>query len=102
MKMPTDVSTFKAAYKTAIQADFPKTAELVLGDQRYQFEAVDTALRYGTNPHQPFAAYRPIDGNLSVGRLEMLKGGKAGLSLTNLQDMSQALNVLKYFNRPAV
>jgi len=99
--MATDVSSFKNAYKTAIQADFPKTAELRLGDQIYQFEAVDTALRYGTNPHQPFAAYRPVDGNLSVGRLEMLKGGKAGLSLTNLQDMSHALNVLKYFNYPA-
>ncbi len=100
--MPTDVSSFKNAYKTAIQADFPKTAELVLGDKRCLFEAVDIALRYGTNPHQPFAAYRPVDGNLSVGNLEMLKGGKAGLSLTNLQDMSQALNVLKYFDRPSV
>ena len=80
--MATDVSSFKNAYKTAIQADFPKTAELRLGDQVYQFEAVDTSLRYGTNPHQPFAAYRPVDGTLSIGRIEMLKGGKAGLSLT--------------------
>ncbi len=95
--MATDVSSFKNAYKTAITTDFPRTAEIVLGDQRFPLEAVDISLRYGTNPHQPFAAYRPVDGTLSVGRLEMLKGGKAGLSLTNLQDMSQALNVLKYF-----
>lgn len=99
--MATDVSSFKNAYKTAIASDFPKTAELVLGDKKYQFEAVDIALRYGTNPHQPFAAYRPVDRLLSIGAIDMLKGGKAGLSLTNLQDMSQALNVLKYFNNRA-
>jgi len=93
----TDVSSFKNAYKTAIVADFPAMAEIYLGDKIFRFEAVDIALRYGTNPHQPFAAYRPREGALSVGNLEMLKGGKAGLSLTNLQDMSQALNVLKYF-----
>lgn len=99
--MATDVSSFRNAYKTAIKADFPKTAELVLGDQRYIFKAVDLKLRYGTNPHQPFAAYRPVGRSLSIGAIEMLKGGKDGLSLTNLQDMSQALNILKYFNRRA-
>jgi len=100
-KMPTDVSSFKDAYKTAIKADFPKTARLVLGDRELQFQAVPLELRYGTNPHQPFAAYAPVDATLSIGNIEMLKGGKAGLSLTNLQDMSQALNTLKYFSRHA-
>lgn len=95
--MATDVSSFKDAYKTAIKADFPKTVELSLGDKKIKYQAVNLQLRYGTNPHQPFAAYSPIDSQLSVGNLEMLKGGKAGLSLTNLQDMSQALNILKYF-----
>ena len=99
--MATDVSSFKDAYKTAIKADFPKTVELSLGDKKISYQAISTQLRYGTNPHQPFAAYAPIDCQLSVGNLEMLKGGKAGLSLTNLQDMSQALNILKYFDSPA-
>jgi len=99
--MPTDVSSFKDAYKTAIESKFPKNAKIILGDLEIPLNAVPIALRYGTNPHQPFMAYAPDSPNLSVGNLEMLKGGKAGLSLTNLQDMSQALNVLKYFNRPA-
>ena len=30
--MPTNVSSFKDAYKTAIKADFPETAKIVLGD----------------------------------------------------------------------
>lgn len=97
----TDVSSFKDAYKTAIRTEFPETAELVLGDKGIQFRAVPIELRYGTNPHQPFRAYAPVDMPLSVGGIEMLKGGKAGLSLTNLQDMSQALQVLKYFPEPA-
>jgi len=99
--MPTDVSSFKDVYKTAIASSFPDEATLVLGDQQIALKAVATPLRYGTNPHQPFAAYAPKNSALSVGNLEMLKGGKAGLSLTNLQDMSQALNTLKYFTRPA-
>jgi len=110
--MATDVSSFKDAYKTQIKSDFPNNIELSLGNKRIQYGAVSIPLRYGTNPHQPFAAYSPSklfingeedlkDFQLSVGNIEMLKGGKAGLSLTNLQDMSQALNILKYFEKRA-
>jgi len=100
--MPTDVSSFKDVYKTAIASNFPEEAILVLGDQQITLKAVATPLRYGTNPHQPFTAFAPVSSSaLSVGNLDMLKGGKAGLSLTNLQDMSQALNTLKFFQRPA-
>jgi phosphoribosylaminoimidazolecarboxamide formyltransferase/IMP cyclohydrolase len=100
--MPTDVSSFRDAYKTAIESDFPDEAALIIGDRRYSLKQVSYSLRYGTNPHQPFTAYRPIDNpHLSVGNLEILKGGKAGLSLTNLQDVSQAQNILKYFSKPA-
>lgn len=100
--MATDVSDFKNVYKTAIASDFPQEATIILGDKTIQLKALDIALRYGTNPHQPFAAFAPVGGQpLSVGKLDMLKGGKAGLSLTNLQDMSQAVNILKYFDRPA-
>ena len=100
--MATDVSAFKDVYKTAIASDFPQQATIILGDKTFKLKALDIALRYGTNPHQPFAAYAPADRQpLSVGNLDMLKGGKAGLSLTNLQDLSQAVNILKYFDRPA-
>lgn len=100
--MPTDVSSFKDVYKAAIESRFPANAEIVLGDARVHLKSIPIQLRYGTNPHQPFAAYAPVSSShLSIGNLEMLKGGKSGLSLTNLQDMSQALNILKYFTRPA-
>ncbi len=100
--MATDVSSFKDAYKQAIKSDFPDQATLLIGDRKINLKKVSYALRYGTNPHQPFVAYAPeSSANLSVGDMKLLKGGKAGLSLTNLQDMSQALNILKYFSKPA-
>lgn len=100
--MATDVSSFKDVYKTAVRGDFPRQITILFGDRKITFDALSVPLRYGTNPHQPFAAYVPSNAmHLSIGNLEMLKGGKAGLSLTNLQDMSQAINILKYFTKPA-
>ncbi len=100
--MATDVSSFKDAYKKAIQSDFPDEAMIVIGTTKIPLRKVAYQLRYGTNPHQPFIAYAPVGGaTLSVGNLDILKGGKEGLSLTNLQDMSQALNILKFFDKPA-
>jgi AICAR transformylase/IMP cyclohydrolase PurH len=100
--MATDVSSFKDAYKKAIKSDFPPEAMLVIGDKKIPLKKVAYELRYGTNPHQPFIAYAPSGGkHLSVGNLDMLKGGKEGLSLTNIQDMSQALNILKFFGKPS-
>ena len=96
--MATDVSSFREAHATAVQSDLPDKAKLILGDREYRFKPVPYKLRYGTNPHQPFRAYAPeFNPFPSLGALEVLKGGKDGLSLTNLQDMSQAWNILKYF-----
>jgi len=58
-------------------------------------------LRYGTNPHQPAAYYKPVSVNTPVGSMEMLKTGKSGLSQTNLEDISYALNIVKFFDIPA-
>ncbi len=58
-------------------------------------------LRYGTNPHQPAAFYKPIDVVSPIGDMKMLKNGKSGLSQTNLEDLSYALNIVKFFDLPA-
>ncbi len=57
-------------------------------------------LRYGTNPHQTAAYYRPeLPGCGSViGGMQMLKSGKNGLSQTNLEDISYSLNIVKFFS----
>ena len=47
-------------------------------------------LRYGTNPHQPTAYYKPVAKDGPIGDMKMLKTGKSGLSQTNLEDISYA------------
>lgn len=87
----------KKMYRTKTTGDFPERVE-VLGRA---YEKVED-LRYGTNPHQPAAFYRPADGaNLVLGRYELLKTGKSGLSQTNLEDVHHAVGILKFMPRAA-
>lgn len=87
----------KQMYRTRTEGDFPDAFELF----GRGYEKVEN-LRYGTNPHQPAAFYRPADGEGQVlGRYEILKTGKSGLSQTNLEDMQHAIGILKYMRRPA-
>ena len=58
-------------------------------------------LRYGTNPHQTAACYKPADRTAVIGDMKVLKTGKNGLSQTNLEDISYALNIVKFFTDPA-
>ncbi len=58
-------------------------------------------LRYGTNPHQTAAFYRQEGKSSPIGGMKVLKTGKSGLSQTNLEDISYALNIVKFFKRPA-
>lgn len=87
----------KAMYRTRTEGQFPETMEL-LGRA---YSKVDD-LRYGTNPHQPAAFYKPADGTgLALGAYTMLKTGKSGLSQTNLEDMHHAIGILKFMERPS-
>jgi phosphoribosylaminoimidazolecarboxamide formyltransferase/IMP cyclohydrolase len=87
----------KQMYRSRTEGDFPQTIE-VIGRKYVKLED----LRYGTNPHQPAAFYRPADGgNLVLGAHRILKTGKSGLSQTNIEDMHHAIGILKYMKRPA-
>ena len=87
----------KKMYRSRTEGEFPETFE-VLGKTYTKKED----LRYGTNPHQPAAFYRPEDdGKLVLGKYEMLKTGKGGLSQTNLEDMHHAIGILKFMQRAA-
>lgn len=87
----------KDMYRTQTVGDFPATFE-VLGKV---YEKVED-LRYGTNPHQPAAFYRPAgEQKLVLGHYRLLKTGKSGLSQTNLEDMQHAVGILKFLGRPA-
>ena len=85
-------------YFTASGKKFPEAFE-VLGTS---YEKVED-LRYGTNPNQGAAFYRPKSDKIGgvIGAMEILKSGKGGLSQTNLEDIHHALGIVKYFERPA-
>jgi len=65
-----------------------------------QYRKVDD-LRYGTNPHQTAAFYKPEQKYCPIGDMKVLKTGKSGLSQTNLEDLSYSLNIVKFFQSPA-
>lgn len=86
----------KAMYRTQTLGEFPASFDL-LGTTYSKVED----LRYGTNPHQPAAFYRPEVGKCVLGAHKILKTGKSGLSQTNIEDMHHAVGILKYLQRPA-
>ena len=87
------VKLARNSYLTRNVGDFP--SEIMVGGRKY-VKSYD--LRYGTNPHQPAAFYAPVDGTGAIMNMKTLKSGKNGLSQTNLEDISGALNIVKYFN----
>ena len=87
----------RKTYLTQNKGEYPQTAEF--GGVAYV--KVDD-LRYGTNPHQTAAYYKPAQADdCVIGDMKVLKTGKNGLSQTNLEDISYSLNIVKYFRRPA-
>ncbi len=75
----------------------------------WTIDGVNKGLRYGENPGQEAALYRPVNGNLILGETETIKPGKYLVSdiellqsgkhpgKTNLTDADNALNILRYF-----
>jgi len=92
--------SMRKRYRTRLEERFPQELRIILGGEEVVYEKT-LSLRYGENPHQPAAFYRPKVGRLTVGGLSELKTGKGGLSQTNVEDVNNALNILKYFDEPA-
>jgi len=92
------VANLRKMYRTRRRGDFPDAIEIA----GVAYAKVQD-LRYGTNPNQAAAFYRPADGRpLVLGAMRELKTGMSGLSQTNLEDMHRALEVVKFFAEPAV
>lgn len=105
--------------------DFPRNMEIsFFDDQQRQtlfYEKVtwtvdgeDRGLRYGENPDQQAALYRPINGNLCLGEVECISPGRflaSDIELLqagkhpgkiNVTDTDSALNILRHLSdRPA-
>jgi len=111
----------KKAYRTFAKEDFPERMEIsfVEAEERRSllFEKVTwdiggerKGLRYGENPGQPAALYRPINANLVLGNVvtlqygrylvsdsEILQSGKHPGKI-NLTDADNALSILRYLH----
>lgn len=60
-----------------------------------------TRLRYGENPHQQAAFYENVSApELNIGQAKKYQGKE--LSFNNLVDLSSAIDIIKYFDDPAV
>jgi len=115
----------KKAYHTILGDHFPERMEIafVSGGERtvliyekvsWVIDGVRQGLRYGENPGQEAALYKLINGNLTLGEVEMIAPGRYLVSdmellqsgkhpgKTNLTDADNALNILRYLtDRPA-
>lgn len=110
----------RSIYQTIQHDPFPHDMEIIFGTgeqrQHLRYEKVTwdigdsrEGLRYGENPDQPAALYRPIHGNLVLGEVthlqpgqflasdaELLQSGKHPGKI-NITDTDAALNILRYF-----
>ncbi len=92
--------SIKKLYRTKLEESFPEKIKITLGDQEIEYHKAQS-LRYGENPHQPAAYYAPKEGKLTVGAMKIIKTGKGGLSQTNIEDMNNACNIVRYFDDAA-
>ena len=96
-------------YRKAVGEDFPDSITLTLGGRKHQYDKVQwtvkderRGLRYGTNPHQRAALYKPQGSRTGVGNVEWIKWGKDGPSATNIEDGSHGNRIVSYFDKPTV
>lgn len=120
----------KKMYRTVMEDHFPDSLRMIFGDQELVYrkrswkfpdaktgELIEKGLRYGENPGQEAALYELVGGNLALGGCrfidpnnglvsaireeDMLQEGKHP-GKTNLTDLDNGLNILKYLTgKPA-
>ena len=124
------MSDIKKMYKTIMADNFPPEMTITFGDQTLKYrkrtwkladeatgDLIEKGLRYGENPDQQAAMYQLVNGNLELAGVKFIGPGNGLVSSiteeqmvqagkhpgkTNLTDLDNALNILKYLmDRPA-
>lgn len=120
----------KKMYRTVMEDHFPDSLTIRFGDQELQYrkrswkfpdsksgELIEKGLRYGENPGQEAALFELVGGNLTLGDCRFIDPGNGLVSAireedmlqegkhpgkTNLTDLDNGLNILKYLmHKPA-
>ncbi len=114
----------KKAYRTVMDDHFPESMSIRFGDQTLVYrkrtwkirdektgDVIEKGLRYGENPGQEAALYELVNGNLALGDCRFIEPGLGLVSAiteedmirsgkhpgkTNLTDVDNALNIMKY------
>ncbi|MEJ2025609.1 MAG: IMP cyclohydrolase, partial [Deltaproteobacteria bacterium] len=114
----------KKAYRTVMDDHFPAEMSIHFGDQVLRYrkrtwtirdektgDMIEKGLRYGENPGQEAALYELVYGNLLLGDCRFVEPGRGLVSAiteedmirsgkhpgkTNLTDVDNALNIMKY------
>ncbi|MBN2433762.1 MAG: IMP cyclohydrolase [Spirochaetes bacterium] len=112
----------KQSYKTIMDDSFPDTLTISFGTTQLSYKKrswkieedgilIEKGLRYGENPGQEAALYQLVNGNLTIGGCNYIEPGNALISSlteenliqfgkhpgkTNLTDIDNSLNILKY------
>ncbi|MBU2499398.1 MAG: IMP cyclohydrolase [Proteobacteria bacterium] len=114
----------KQMYRTVMDDHFPAEMTISFGDQRLVYrkrawkipdeksgDLIEKGLRYGENPGQEAALYELGNGNLVLGGCKFIEPGRGLVSAvteegmiqsgkhpgkTNLTDIDNALNIMKY------
>jgi phosphoribosylaminoimidazolecarboxamide formyltransferase/IMP cyclohydrolase len=116
----------KEMYRTIMEDHFPDRMTITLGEGAgavtiayekvsWVIDGVRTGLRYGENPGQEAALYKPINGNLAIGGVKTIEPGRWLVSdaeliqfgkhpgKINITDADNALNILRYLaEKPTV
>jgi phosphoribosylaminoimidazolecarboxamide formyltransferase/IMP cyclohydrolase len=124
------MSDIKKSYRTIMDDNFPEDMVITFGQQTLVYkkrtwkipdektgELIEKGLRYGENPGQEAALYELVNGNLILGQCQFIQPGNGLVSSiseedmvqagkhpgkTNLTDLDNGLNVIKYLtNMPA-
>lgn len=91
----TDITDMKRVYRTVVEGRFPDTLNIEL--------VKESDLRYGENPNQAAAMFNINNARIAeLVNIQLVKGGKGGLSATNYMDVTRAFDVLKFFKEDAV
>ena len=97
---------------TQSMSSMPNELTVTLGNEKFEFqrkiwkyqdELREYTLRYGTNPSQIAALYVP-HSKPALYDWNFVKMGKQGPSATNIEDINQGLEIIKFFDpneRPA-
>jgi phosphoribosylaminoimidazolecarboxamide formyltransferase/IMP cyclohydrolase len=118
----------KNSYKTVMDDHFPDDMTISFGDQKLVYRKriwkieedgvfIEKGLRYGENPGQEAAMYELVNGNIVLGGCRFIEPGNSLVSgideemmiqpgkhpgKTNLTDIDNSLNILKYLtDKPA-